>query len=432
MRGRVAPNRPAALGRPFGWLWGAYAVSAYGTGLGFGAFSFLAITALHASAGQVSALSVVGVAVGAVLAVPLGPWLEFRRKRPVLIGMDVLRCAAMASVPVAYGLGVLSFAQLLAVSAVVAAAKIAFNAASGAYLRTLVERDQLLVASSRFESTTWSATVVGPVLGGAAIGLLGPVTTVIADAVSYLLSALGITAIRCGEPAPPRRAGPIRRADLLEGWRYLLRHGMLRPLFLNAVAVNAMIMACEPLLTFLMLGPLGFPTWEYGLAFAVPCLGGLVGSRLARRVVTRWSTRRVLLVLGTLRACWPIGLAFVRPGVTGLLVVMVVEFGLIACISMFSPVLAAQRLELTDPQRVTRVLSAWSVTSNAAIAVLTALWGVLAEATTPRTAIALAGVLMLATPLLLRSRRPEPDERDQALVDSARSVSAAGRSTIAR
>ena len=37
---------------------------------------------------------------------------------------------------------------------------------------------------------------LGPPLGGAAVGLLGPVTTVIADAVSYLLSAAGVAAIR--------------------------------------------------------------------------------------------------------------------------------------------------------------------------------------------------------------------------------------------
>lgn len=67
-----------------------------------------------------------------------------------------------------------------------AAAKIAFNAASGANLETLVRPEDLLVANSRFESTTWTALVVGPPLGGAAVGLVGPVTTVMADAVSWL------------------------------------------------------------------------------------------------------------------------------------------------------------------------------------------------------------------------------------------------------
>lgn len=396
--------RRARLGRSFGWLWAAYAVSAYGTGLGFGAFSVIAIEVLRAGSVEVAALSSAGLAIGALLAVPLGPWMEFRAKRPVMIAMDLVRFAALASVPFAYCLRVLSFAQLLVVSVVAAAAKIAFAAASGTYLKTLVPADGLLVASSRFESTTWSATVVGPPLGGAAIGLLGPVVTVIADALSYLLSALGITAIREPEQAPDPSKTQRRWSDVAEGWRYILGHQTLRRLFFNTVLVNALLMAGEPLLSVLMLSRLGFPVWQYGLAFAVPCLGGLIGSRLARRVAARYGERKVLRVFGVLRACWPIGLAFIQPGLPGLLIVMGTELGLILCISLFNPVLATHRLTSTDPARQARVLTAWSVTSSATIAVVTVLWGLLAELTGPRAALALAGLLLLATPFLLRER----------------------------
>ena len=164
-----------ALGRQFGWLWAAYAVSSYGTALGFGAFPMIAVLVLHSGPMQVAALAAAGRAVGALLAVPLGPWVEFRRKRPVMMAMDLTRFAALMSVPAAFALGRLSFAQLLLVSVVVAAADIAFNAASGAYLKTLLPPEDLLVANGRFESTTWSATMIGPPLGGAAIGLFGPV-----------------------------------------------------------------------------------------------------------------------------------------------------------------------------------------------------------------------------------------------------------------
>jgi len=53
---------------------------------------------------------------------------------------------------------------------------------------------------------------------------------------------------------------------------------------------------------------------------------------------------------------------------------------------------------------VARTLAAWSVSSNLTVAAMTALWGLLAAATDARTAIAAAGVLMLATPLLLPRR----------------------------
>jgi hypothetical protein len=73
---------------------------------------------------------------------------------------------------------------------------------------------------------------------------------------------------------------------------------------------------------------------------------------------------------------------------------------------VFNPVFAAYRLHPTAAGRVTCTLSS----SSATIAALTALWGLLASVTSPRAAIAIAGLLLLATPLLLPAMtgRPSP------------------------
>ncbi|MEV6306525.1 MFS transporter [Actinoplanes sp. NPDC051861] len=394
----------------FGRLWTAYAISTLGTWLAFDAFPLIAILALDATPAQVSLLAAAGLAVGAVVAVPLGPWVEFRRKRPVLVAMDLVRCAALLTVPVAYALGLLTLAQLIVVSVVTAAADIAFTAASGAFLKWLVPPDQLLRANARFESTTWTATVLGPPAGGAAIGLFGPVLTVVLNATSFLLSA---TALRGIKSEPPKK--PIKTdKSVLGGWRFIVRTPRLRRLFLNVITVNALIMAPAPLLAVLMLRTLEFPPWQYGLAFAVPCLGGLLGSRLAGPMVAKLGRHRVLILAGTLRACWGLGLALIVPGPAGLALVMIVEFGLITCAGLFNPVLATERLDLIPPDRVARVLTAWSVSTKAAIASATALWGLLATVAGVRGAIAIAGALLLATPLLLPWRNSfstPPDSR---------------------
>ncbi|GHE43613.1 MFS transporter [Streptomyces vinaceus] len=419
--GAVGTGSGHRLGRAFGWLWGAYGTSALGTWLAFGALPLIAIRVLDAGPAEVSALACAGAAVGAAVAVPLGPWTEFRRKRPVLIAMDLIRCAALLTVPAAFALGVLTFLQLLLVSVVVSAADITFRAASGAYLKTLLPAGELLVANARFESTAWTTTIIGPPLGGAMTGIFGPVVTVLADAVSYLLSALGIHAIGGHEPRPEKRpeersagrpegrpeGARMRAGDLLDGWRYVLADGTLRPLFFNTALFNGLVMATQPLLAVLMLGRLGFAPWQYGLAFAVPSIGGLLGSRLAGPLVARFGQREVLAWAGALRALWPVGLAFVGPGTGGLVLVMGVELGLIFCCGVFNPVYATCRLGLTAADRVARTLSAWAVTTKASTALLTAVWGVLGTLLGPRTAIALAGVLLLATPLLLPRRLPD-------------------------
>jgi MFS family permease len=423
------PDR-RSLGRDFGWLWAAYAVSAYGSGFGFGAFPLIAIRVLHSGPAQVSALSAAGLAVGAVLAVPLGPWIEFRRKRPVMMTMDLVRFAALLTVPAAYALGWLGFAQLLAVSVVAAAAKIAFDAASGANLKALVRPEDLLAANARFESTTWTALVTGPPLGGAAVGLLGPVTTVAADAVSYLLSACGVAAIRGRETRPARAAASRPRpAELLAGWRYILGSPALCPVFANSLLTGGLILATEPPLAVMMLGQLGFAPWEYTLAFGLPCIGGLIGSRLARPLAARIGRRRAMRLSATLAACWPVWLALTGRGPGGVVLVIVVQFGLVTCMGVYNPVYATYRLDHTARDRAARMLAAWSVSKSLTVAALTALWGVLAALTSPRAAIVAAGILLLGTPLLLvrlggeqpdaQSGRPRPKLRDGCAVRPA-------------
>ncbi|WP_280402204.1 MFS transporter [Nocardia carnea] len=267
MRGR--------FGSGFDRLWWAYAVSTYGTWVAFGTFPLLAVQVLDSSPLAVSLLGAASLAVAAVVAFPLGPWVEHRAKRPVMIAMDLVRFLAMASIPVAYFLGALTYGQLLVVSVVSGTATIAFTAASGAYLKYLVRGDRLVAANGRFEATNWVATAVGPPLGGVLIGLLGPVVTVLADALSYLLSAAAVRRIRGGDIAAVRApATGVRGTDLLAGWQFIRRDRVLQRLFLNSVLVGGLIMATVAPLSVLLLGEHHFAAWQYGLAFGVPALGG--------------------------------------------------------------------------------------------------------------------------------------------------------------
>lgn len=82
--------------------------------------------------------------------------------------------------------------------------------------------------------------------------------------------------------------------------------------------------------------------------------------------------------------------------------VILIEFGLITCMGVVNPLFAAYRLEHNATERVARTLSAWSITSSATIAAMTVLWKLLASVIGPHAAIAIAGVLILITPVLVR------------------------------
>ena len=338
-----------SLGRQFGWLWAAYSVSTFGTWLAFDAFPLIAILVLHAGPAAVSALAAAGLAVGAVVAVPLGPWVEFRRKRPVMVAMDLARFAAVLSVPAAYALGWLSFAQL---SSSRSSSPRPTSRSRRPAARTSRRSCRPATCSSR---TPGSSRRPGPPPRSARrsaasrSALLGPVTTVLANAVSFVLSAAGIRAIGGAEPRPRAPQRPrLRAGDLLDGLAAHLTNPALRPLFVNTILVNGLILATAPLVAVLMLGDLGFAPWQYGLAFGAPCVGGLVGSRLARAAGRAVRAAQASCAAGTLRACWSLGSPSSGPGAGGLVLVIVVQLGLVTCMGVFNPVFATYRLEQTE------------------------------------------------------------------------------------
>ncbi|MGY0231232.1 MFS transporter [Longispora urticae] len=389
------------LSRDFHRLWGAYSVSELGSALGSGALPLIALLVLDSSNLQVSLLAALSGVASAAIALPLGSWIEYRRKRPVMIGADLVRCAALGSIPVAMALGGLTYWQLCLVGVVQTAGNIVFTAASGAHLKALVPAEGRVGANSRFETTFWTMTSAGPPLGGLLISWWGAAATVAVDAVSFLLSALGIRALRAPEPPPPVRAPGQGRVDLVGGWRYILGHAGLRALFWNAMLFGGSLMLAAPLLAVLMLRELGFAPWQYGLALGLPGLGGILGSLLARPLTGRFGARAVLLAFGVGRTLWLGLLPWAPTGTAGLVLIVVAETGLLFCAGVFNPTFVTYRMAATPDGHMSRVGTAWSISSKSVQPAFMVAGGVLAAATSVRTAIAVGAVVLLGSGLLL-------------------------------
>ena len=265
--------------------------------------------------------------------------------------------------------------------------------------------------------------MVGPPLGGAAIGLFGPVTTVVADAVSYLLSAARASARSAGSEPRPARPDAAAAAGRRPARRLALHPrppGAAPAVLQHRSLVNGLIMADRAAAR----RPHARPPRVRAVAVR-PRLRRALRRRPARLAAGPPARRPVRAAPGpahrrdAARAAGRVGLAFIAPGrgraAAGHRRRARADHLHAASSTRCSPPTGSTR---PPTDRVARTLSAWSVSSSASIAALTALWGVLASVTGPRTAIAIAGVLLLATPLLLprhdRSRRspsrnwPEP------------------------
>ena len=335
---------------PAGWrgdlrrLWTAYSISELGSAVGSGALPLIAVLVLDVSAWQVSMLAVLAGIASAAAAVPLAPWIEIHRKRPVMIAADLVRFTVLASVPVAAWLGALTYPQLCVVAAVQTGGAIVFAAASGAHLKRLVPEPHRAQANSRFETSMWSATTIGPPVGGLLVSWLGATAAVTVDATTFLLSAIGVRRLRSREPDPPPPA-PGRRwlHELTGGWQYISAHRDLKMLFWNAMCFGGALMAASPLVTVLMLRDLGFTPWQYGLALGIPGVGGVVGSLavtpLTRRF--RWRPRPVLLFFGVARTLWLGVMPLAPPGSAGLVLIIAADTLLLCCAGVFSPLTPA-------------------------------------------------------------------------------------------
>jgi predicted MFS family arabinose efflux permease len=390
------------LSRDFQWLWGAFSVSALGSGIGAGALPIVAVLVLRASAFAVSILAALSCLASAAIALPFGPRIEYRKKRPTMISTDLIRFVALASVPVAAGLGVLTFAQLCVVGVIQTAANIAFTAASGAHLKVLTNPSQRIEANSRLETTTWISQTVGPPFGGVLITAAGATITMAIDAVSFLMSAVGVGRIRQNEPAPPNRPQTqSMRSDLTSGWQYILQRRGLRTLFINSMLFGGPVMMTSSLLAILMLRNLGFPPADYGLALGLPCIGGIVGSRLATSLTRRFGQRRILLTSGVLRTPWMLLIPFASRGIGGLALIVIAETGLLLAAGVFNPSFSTYRMEATDDVFMVRVSSSWSISSKLIQPLFIAAGGALATVVSVRAALIIGGGICLASAVFL-------------------------------
>ncbi len=367
-----------------------------------GGLALVAVLVLEAPAWKVAMLAAISGLGAAAVVLPLGPQIEFRRKRPVMITAELVTAAALLSVPVAIWADALTYPHLVVVGVAHVLGAMTFAAAGGAHLKGLVPAEERVRAQSRLDTTFWTSNTVGPAAGGSLVSLFGPAVVLVADACSCLAAALGIRRMRTPEPVPPRRQPDHEwRREVVAGWRHVWGHQRLRALFVNSLFFGGGIMLVSSMLAIFMLRDLGLAAWQFGAVLGGSSAAALVGSMVAPRFTESWGARRVLFVAGIGRALWMPLLVVAPPGSLGLLVVVVAEVAMMACAGVFNPTFTAYRMKHTPDPVMARVTAAWSVSQKTAQPVCIALGGVVAAVADVRTAIALGAALVLTSAFYL-------------------------------
>jgi MFS family permease len=250
----------------------------------------LALTHSPAKAGVVGFANVLPYALFALLAGVVADRVD--RKR-LMIAMDLIRAAAMASVVTALAAGVLTFWQVAAVAFVEGTAFVFFNIAEVGALRSVVPARQLQEAAAAEQSRYAAVTLAGPSVGGALFGI-GRSLPFLADAVSYAASILTLTWMRTPfQEARERDPAPLR-TQIREGVSWLWAHAYLRTSALIFAGQNFVFSGIY--LIFVVVAKRhGLTPAAIGALIAVFGVASLAGALAAPRVAKLLSMRAIML-----------------------------------------------------------------------------------------------------------------------------------------
>ncbi|WP_078093448.1 MFS transporter [Streptomyces sp. fd1-xmd] len=419
----AAAGSPMRL-RDFRLLLAGAATGQFGAQVTLVALPLVAVLVLDAPAFQVGLLTAAETAAFLLVGLPAGALTDRMRKRPLMIRADLVRAAAMASIPAAALGGVLTMAQLYAVALVTGVATVFFDVAHQSYLPQILPREQLVAGNGALETVRSTAHVTGPGIGGGLVQLVGAQFAVIVDAVGYVLSALFLLRIDKTEEVPERAAGASLRKEIGEGVRFILGHPLLRVIALTTGLANfctAVLMATQ---TVHLVRVVGLEAGGLGLVLSASAVGGLLGALAAGPIAARLGQARVillsLLVTGPFALLWPLSGHGLAGAVLFAAGSAVVSFGAV----VYNVAQVSFRQGMCPPRLLGRMNATLRFLMWGTLPLGALLGGALAQSYGSRTALAwcAAGILAVPLPLLLsplRRMRDLPAPQDDDGTDAA-------------
>lgn len=363
---RVRPGRtgtaggsgtPAAL---FWRYWTASTVSGAGDAVTSVALPLLAVGVLGAGGFQVSLITAAGFAAWILIGLPAGVLVHRLPLRGTQVAMDLVRAAAVASVPVAAAFGVLRLAQLIVVALLVGLASVVFDVGNATFLPSVVAREELTSRNSLTSGTQAVNQLAGPSLGGVLVQLLGAAATLVVDAASYLASAALLRTL----PRPEGRTGPVASpggapgtlALIREGWRYVVRHRAVGPCMAMATSVNFVCGGLTALVPVFLTRTLDAPAALVGALIASEGVGSLVGAALTPRLAAAVGNARAVLLASGSGACAALLMPMAGRG-PGLLLFALGNAAFAASVVVLSIVARTHRQTTTPPDLLPRVMA---------------------------------------------------------------------------
>lgn len=292
MRAHVVPEL-LRENRPFGLFWLGQSVSLFGDQVTMIALPLVAVLVLHADAAQMGYLTAAGLAPNLLFALHAGAWVDRHgRRRRVMVAADWGRAILLASIPLAYALGVLSLSQLFVVAFVVGTLSVLFSVSYSTLFVSLVPKARYVEATSLLNGSRAFSFVAGPSVGGLLVQAVAAPLAVAVDAVSFVASALFLSRIAPEEPAPADDS----RGLVASGARFIWRSPVVRAALGATATINFFNFILAALFMLFATRTLGVRPGTLGLVLGAGAAGGLLGAALTGRIARRIGIGRAFVI----------------------------------------------------------------------------------------------------------------------------------------
>lgn len=397
----------------YGWLL-ADALSVTGTRISMLAIPLFVLeqTGSATRTGLVALVEMLPLVVFKILG---GPVIDRLGARRVAITCDVASLVVVASIPLLYDVGVLSFPAFLALVAVAGALRGPGDGAKHAMIPALVESSGVPMERATGLSGTVerTASMVGAGLAGLLVAGLGAQNALFVDALSFGLSAIVLAwaTVGVGTPAPTEAESAPYGQQLREGWDFLRRDPLLLGISVMLAITNLLDVAWATVLMPVWSVESGEGAAVLGLLFAVFSGSSALGAVCAAVWAARLPRFKVYL-LAFLVAGLPRYLVFVLDSPLPAILAVFVVGGFAS--GFLNPVLGAVIFERIPEHLVGRVSSLTTAMCWALMPLGGLVGGVLVDGGSLGIAMAVLGLAYLAVTVL-----PAFDPRWRAMDDRA-------------
>ncbi|MFE5916578.1 MFS transporter [Streptomyces sp. NPDC056468] len=391
--------------RDFRLFWTGDLVSQLGSEMTLFALPLVMVSTLDASGTQIGLLEAFYTLPFFLLPLFVGVWQERRARRPVMIATDLARFVLVVTIPVAAVLDVLSLAHVYVVAVLVGALSVVYDIAARSYLPRLVAPEHLGSANSKITADQAVSATMGPGGGGWLAGAFGAASVLFLDALSYLVSAVAMIAVRTREkPEPPPAERDLRR-ELAEGLRAVFGNPPVRAIALHAAIYNAGGSLVNVAFLVFFVRQLDMGTFAYGLVTVIGGIGAIFGAVCVPFLFERIGYGPSLLVA----LAFSTNAYFLLPLYTGsdTAVFWASAVGLFlgyAGSAAGSVIAVTVRQKVTPPELHARMNATYRLMNFGTIPVGAALAGVLVDGIGARTTLWLAPFVLLASVIPVANR----------------------------